>query len=407
MRKLLVSCAVTAAIAPVMAQAQTSVTLYGVADAFIGYFGNSEGQHVISMNSGGAGGSRWGIRAKEDLGGGLSAIAVLESGFNINNGTSGQSGRLFGRRAYVGIDSRDFGQIIAGRLQTAGYEWGGTFDPMLLAAASPLGSIGGEEPRPWIFNMLQDPARQDNTIQYSSPTWRGLNGTAAYSWGNNQGLQNATHYQLATLTYANGPLLTSYGFGHSLQPSATIARNTYEHVLGVKYDFNFVALYGTYQVRLNDPGQTDKGWQAGVTIPTGPFGTIRASYGGLSDQNITYASTNGPVTGNWAIRSAAVGYTYPTLEGDDAVRLLQEALEQRDRAPNDLPARWSRCPDRLPRQCHGNRPGFGNALLSLPAPVKKARFERAFFIHSPLLTKTSMTVPLIRSRSSINTRLAY
>ncbi|MGF6662426.1 GBP family porin [Paraburkholderia atlantica] len=310
MRKLLVSCAVAAAIAPVMAQAQTSVTLYGVADAFVGYFGNSEGQHVVSMNSGGAGGSRWGIRAKEDLGGGLSAIAVLESGFNINNGTSGQSGRLFGRRAYVGIDSRDFGQIIAGRLQTAGYEWGGTFDPMLLAAASPLGSIGGEEPHPWIFNMLQDPARQDNTIQYSSPTWHGLNGTAAYSWGNNQGLQNATHYQLATLTYANGPLLTSYGFGHSLQPSASIARNTYEHVLGVRYDLSFVALYGSYQVRLNDPGRTDKGWQAGVTIPTSPFGTIRASYGGLSDQNITYLGTTGPQTGNWAIRSAAIGYTY-------------------------------------------------------------------------------------------------
>lgn len=312
MRNLLISCAVAAAFAPLAARAD-GVTLYGVADTFIGYFGNSTGQHVFSLNSGGAGGSRWGLRGTEDLGGGWTAIFTLESGFNINNGTSGQGGRLFGRRAFVGIDSKEFGQIIAGRLQTVGYDWGGTFDPLLLAAGSPLGSIGGEEPRPWLFNMLQDPARSDNTIQYSTPEYRGLSGTLSYSWGDNEGTQTAQHFQLVTVRYQNGPLLTEYGFGHSLQPSALVARNTYENVLGIRYNLNFVELYASGQIRTNNPGRADKGWQAGFTIPTGPAGTIRVAYGTLSDQNI---GTNGKqlvtnnYAGNWFIRTAAIGYTY-------------------------------------------------------------------------------------------------
>ncbi|MGF6605944.1 GBP family porin [Paraburkholderia sp. WSM4175] len=312
LRKLLIGCAVAAAFAPA-AHAQNSVTMYGVADVFVGYFGNSTGQHAVSLNSGGAGGSRWGLHGNEDLGGGLSAIFTLESGFNINNGTSGQSGRLFGRRAYVGLDSKQYGQLIAGRLQTMGYDWGGTFDPMLLAPGSPLGSVGGENPRPWLYNMLQDPARSDNTIQYSSPEFHGLSGSATYSWGDNQGLQTAQHFQLVTVRYQNGPLLTEYGFGHSLQPSAAVARNTYENVLGIRYNLKFMELYATGQIRTNDPGRVDKGWQFGFTVPTGPAGTIRVSYGGLSDLNIgpdgKQLVTNN-YYGNWIIRSAAIGYTY-------------------------------------------------------------------------------------------------
>ncbi|MBB5411056.1 MULTISPECIES: porin [unclassified Paraburkholderia] len=319
MRKLITCGAIAAAaFAPMMAQAQqSSVTLYGVADVFMGYFANSNGQHVISMNSGGAGGSRWGLRGQEDLGNGLSAIFTLESGFNINNGTSGQSGRLFGRRAFVGLHSAQYGELIAGRLQTMGYDWGGTFDPILLAPGSPLGSIGGENPRPWLFNMLQDPARSDNSIQYTSPTFRGLTGTLTYSWGDPSDPLTAQayqrHFELATLRYENGPLITEYGFGHSLQNQAAVARNTYENVLGIRYNLNFMELYASGQIRTNDPGFVDKGWQVGFTVPTSPFGTVRVSYGELSDQNLTASGTQitTPVkVGDWFIRSAAIGYTY-------------------------------------------------------------------------------------------------
>ncbi|WP_322050080.1 porin [Paraburkholderia bannensis] len=301
MHKKVMGCLIGALLPCAAAQAQSSVTLYGVADVFYGYFKNST-TSASSLNSGGAGGSRWGLRVKEDLGGGLSAIAVLESGFNINNGTSGEGGRLFGRQSYVGVDS-PWGSLIAGRLQTEGYTWGVTFDPILMAAGSVLGSITGEEPRPWIFNPLLDPAREDNAVQYASPTWHGISGTLGYSFGSNQGAATNTKYEIGTLWYTNGSLVASYGLGRSLTVAPGADSNTLEQALGVKYAFKWVTLYGTYQWRRNNPGYTDKAWQVGFNVPTGNVGALGVAYGGLSDENEA-------TPGNWSLRSFALSYTY-------------------------------------------------------------------------------------------------
>ena len=93
------------------AYAQSSVTLYGVVDTNIEYATNLPGAtpgssgNRVSMQSGGLSGSRWGLRGVEDLGGGLSALFVLESGFASDTGQSQQGSRLFGRQAYVGLKS--------------------------------------------------------------------------------------------------------------------------------------------------------------------------------------------------------------------------------------------------------------------------------------------------------------
>ncbi|MFX5578745.1 porin, partial [Acinetobacter baumannii] len=58
--------------------------------------------------------SRIGFRGTEDLGGGLQALFVLESGFAPDTGAMGQGGRLFGRQSYVGLKS-GWGQIMLGR----------------------------------------------------------------------------------------------------------------------------------------------------------------------------------------------------------------------------------------------------------------------------------------------------
>ena len=85
-------------------QAQSTVTLYGVADVNVEYanhvgavpvatnqFNRGQGHDVVRMNSGGLAGSRWGIRGTEDLGGGAKAMFVLESGFSLDSGTLQQS----------------------------------------------------------------------------------------------------------------------------------------------------------------------------------------------------------------------------------------------------------------------------------------------------------------------------
>ena len=60
-----------------------------------------------------------GIKGSEDLGGGMRALFVLENGFDITNGTSGQGGRQFGRQAFVGLGSDRYGTVTLGRQYTS------------------------------------------------------------------------------------------------------------------------------------------------------------------------------------------------------------------------------------------------------------------------------------------------
>ena len=123
MKKSLIAAAALCACAGA-AQAQSSVTLYGVVDAPIEYVSNMPkagggSANLFRMASGGGlSGSRWGLRGTEDLGGGNQALFVLESGFGIDNGTSQQGNRLFGRQAFVGLNNNQFGKITLGRQYT-------------------------------------------------------------------------------------------------------------------------------------------------------------------------------------------------------------------------------------------------------------------------------------------------
>ncbi len=103
------------------AQAQSTVTIYGLLDANIGSYKTNADQrrchlrHLqAKIDSGGLNGSRWGIRFSEDIGGGMAVIGNLESGINLDAGSSAQGGLLFGRRANVGISS-GFGTVTIGR----------------------------------------------------------------------------------------------------------------------------------------------------------------------------------------------------------------------------------------------------------------------------------------------------
>src|SRR5690348_3984282 len=98
-----------AACASSASHAQSAVTLYGVIDTGVEYVTNVGPQKssVVRMPTLTASlPSLWGLRGKEDLGGGLSAVFVLESGFAPAQGTLNQGGRLFGRQAYVGLSGR-------------------------------------------------------------------------------------------------------------------------------------------------------------------------------------------------------------------------------------------------------------------------------------------------------------
>lgn len=102
--------------------AQTNVTIYGIVDLGVKYqAGLSPNGHVWSLASGQQYGSRIGFRGTEDLGGGLSADFVFENGFNADDGSFNNGGRLFGRQMWAGLKG-DAGAVYLGRQYSAIYQ---------------------------------------------------------------------------------------------------------------------------------------------------------------------------------------------------------------------------------------------------------------------------------------------
>ena len=128
MKKSLIALAVLAASGAAMAQ--SSVTLYGVADAAVTYVNGLD--NWTGLNSGANKTSRLGFRGVEDLGGGLKANFVLEGGFNLDagDGKSGgatDSGFQFKRQSTVGL-AGNFGEVRLGRELTAAYNATARYD---------------------------------------------------------------------------------------------------------------------------------------------------------------------------------------------------------------------------------------------------------------------------------------
>jgi predicted porin len=102
MKKSLLALAVFGAFAG-EASAQTNTTVYGIVDIGLTHSKSDVAGTRWGIDSGNWYGSRLGFRGTEDLGDGLSANYQLENGFSADTGNLGQSGRLFGRHAWVGL----------------------------------------------------------------------------------------------------------------------------------------------------------------------------------------------------------------------------------------------------------------------------------------------------------------
>ncbi len=190
-----------------VAQAQTSsVTLYGIAD--VGVFHDrvktaGETTRTTGVASGGQAGSRWGLRGSEDLGNGLKANFQLESGFNINNGTQGQNGRLFGRAAWGGL-SGAFGEVRLGRQATMSSTYFGPISPFGTSwSNAAIGKSG--------FRASDTP-RFDNTIAYISPKFGGAQLAGGYSFNTRGGAADSDNRTTAWNVagrFESGPLYVS------------------------------------------------------------------------------------------------------------------------------------------------------------------------------------------------------
>lgn len=264
--------------------AQTSLTLYGLVDAGLVYERGGAAGSVSRLTSGVQSGSRLGFKGMEDLGGGLSAKFVLESGFNTDNGTLGQGGRLFGRQAWVGLGSR-WGDLTLGRQLTPHF--------LVLDQIDPFGTgLAGSS-----ANLMSTVDRMDNTVKFATPQWGGFTGEFAYGLGEVPGDSSANRQLGASVGYARGPLMLKVA--HHRVGNATGTDDARNTLLGGRFDFGMAA--ASLGVGLNrGTGTTDnRDYMLGVTVPVGA-GALLASFIRKDDRTGLNADAD-----QWA-----VGYTH-------------------------------------------------------------------------------------------------
>jgi len=236
MKKSLLALAAMSALAGA-AQAQSSVSVYGLLDAGLGSSvlkestatvttvtstqgsnpgANGSGVAGSQLGSGAMASSRLGFRGVEDLGGGLSANFNLEYAIAQGTGTTTVAAI---RTSTVGIASKTLGGLTFGRALTgmhgilAGDVFGGsnmagdiTYTHFISSAAGAGATVNGR--------INQDTTRGSNMITYTAPVIAGLALRADYSnnnttTANQPGAQNAIAGAYATFT--QGPFSVKAG----------------------------------------------------------------------------------------------------------------------------------------------------------------------------------------------------
>lgn len=235
--------------------AQTNVTVYGIADAGLVHESGGPAGGVNTVASGIASGSRLGFRGKEDLGGGMAAVFGLESGVNVDTGTSGQGGVLFGRQAYVGLTGR-LGAVTLGRQYTPYYK-------ILRDIGDPFGavSLAGRA-----GNLITTYTRIDNLVEYVSPTVNGLRADVGYAAGEVAGDSSKNRTLSGSLAYATGQLALGAAYHRVDNPAGTDFVR--EALLSANYKFRLLTAYLSYG-RTRGPAADSRSVLAGVAVPFG------------------------------------------------------------------------------------------------------------------------------------------
>jgi predicted porin len=287
MKKSLIALAVLGSVAGV-AQAQSSVTLYGLVDVWAGRtkaevvgVGSAS---VTGLNSGGLASSRWGVQGSEDLGGGLKAIFKLEQGFDASNGTSnigaGGASSAFNRQSWVGLEG-GFGTVQFGNVWSAFddifYIGNSIFDAGAFSPAYQALSVGAYNDKP------------RNAVRYTTPNFGGFSATVSHGLDENAAASNdQTDFNLL---YAAGPLTAA--FAYQLQSDAAgvgaDAKFTY---FTAAYDLGVAVVKGGVGTTRNVFATKTNDWQIGADFPLSSALTLSTGYASSKDKDGTDTKRN-------------------------------------------------------------------------------------------------------------------
>jgi predicted porin len=327
MKKTILALAVLASGFAGTAQAQNSnVSIYGIADlGFVRDIGATATGSTSTITSGAQSASRIGFKGREDLGNGMAAIFTLESGVLMDTGASDQGGLLFGRQAFVGLQTKA-GTVRVGRMYNPLYEARHTFDPF-------DGGFGGDYGRLFITGGKRD----NNSIVYDSPKLFGaVDVQALYALGEQPGDAAKARQMGLSVNYKKGPvdfIVVTDSTNNTPVGTAPIV-TTRSTAAGGAYDFKRLMITAVAQVNSSSaavPLDT-RDYLLGLTVPFGAHKVIG-----------TYILHANRAAADSDSRQAAIGYnyilskrtnlyaSYARLENDRLARLQTAALGGTDR----------------------------------------------------------------------------
>jgi len=340
MKKSLLAMAAMGAFAGA-AQAQSSVTVYGIVDAGVGASSitsaaggaNTTKQNFIGglSSANGTGqetGSRLGFRGVEDVGGGTVVGFTYEVAINLNNAqssttapvaTDNQSGNtaMFGnaRQAFASLGNKQFGELRIGTQDSLAKNIGGFYDPTKEAITTGATSL----------YQQGTVVRYSQAATYQAPVMAGVTLRAQYAgdastYGNVGTTNVPTTNNVWSLSakYDNGPLSVGAAYesrlgayvaagtansATALNPNMTTA-TTYSSInqtlIGAQYNLGPVTpmvQYYTQKWNNNSSSLTGgiNGIQIGATAPITPVVTVVASYvsGKVTSNNADLYNTSG------------------------------------------------------------------------------------------------------------------
>jgi predicted porin len=293
-----------------VAFAQSSVTLFGIADATLQQ-GSGSFADRNQVGSNGNSSSRIGFRGVEDLGEGLKASFWLEGAYFVDNGsggttntnnqatgTTGGGGLTFGRRSTVSL-SGNWGEVRLGRDFSVQYYNRGNYDPFgnngVGTSQTQVGTLGGPVS-----------TRVSNAVMYFLPGGLGgFHGELQHYRGENASNAGATADDGTgsgvRVGYRAGPLDVAIALARTKYAQAVTTGDITAANIGARYDIGAFSLMGGYYRDRVDTiaGLTGRGAQIGGIYRIGA-GEIKASWS-------NYKTT---AAGNPETKKLALGYVH-------------------------------------------------------------------------------------------------
>lgn len=314
MKKLAASMALLAPFA--MAQAQSSVTLYGIVDAALS-FGHDGDRSSPGLDSGVGPGTRLGFRGDEDLGGGLRAVFTAEMGIDSSTGNLQQGGVGFGRQVFVGFNFDNTFSLTMGR----------QYSPTELAitAADTLGQnywnssagfgIGSMSP---VGNRTLGSGCQGATVRVNNSilgtyTAGGFTGRLMVGTGD-EAESNSGRLINPSIQYKSGPFMATAAYTRmrqcqaDFQTALTAPGWQTEKLVGGSYDFGPATLFlGYYGL---DPSEDNKQITATTTLKQKAYWVgARAPVGDLGQLLVQVSRLKASRLANDA-KGTGIGVTY-------------------------------------------------------------------------------------------------